>query len=267
MSSFYPAFKARFGPWALITGASSGIGRALAEGIAARGLNVVLVARREAELRRLAAELESHHRIATRVSVADLSEPTATEALVTDAADLDIGLVVAAAGFGTSGPFLQSSLAQERNMLALNAQALLELTHLMLPRLVQRGRGGIILPGSIVGFQGTPWAAHYAATKAYVQTLAEGLHQELKPQGINVLALAPGPVHSGFADRAGMRMAQALRPEQVVDETLSALATGRMTVRPGWLTKVLSAGLATAPRSLRVRIMQQVMGGMTAHRR
>ena len=108
-----------------------------------------------------------------------------------------------------------------------------------------------------------PRAAHYAATKAYVQTLAEGLHIELAARGVDVIASAPGPIHSGFAARANMRMGFALKPEDVAQGTLNALGR-KMTVRPGWLSKFLEAALKL-PRVLRVRIMKLVMGGMTKH--
>jgi short-subunit dehydrogenase len=117
---------------------------------------------------------------------------------------------------------------------------------------------------SIVAFQGVPRAAHYAATKAYVQTLAEGLRVELAPHGVDVLAAAPGPVASGFAERADLRMGQALDPAQVGQATLDALGR-RATVRPGWLSKLLGYSLTLLPRRGRSRILAAVMRGMTQH--
>jgi hypothetical protein len=114
---------------------------------------------------------------------------------------------------------------------------------------------------SVVAFQGVPRAANYAATKAYVQSLAEGLRAELRPLGVDVVASAPGPVHSGFAERAGMRMGLALTPSAVASATLAALGR-RGTVRPGWLSKLLGWSLALLPRWVRVRVMALVMGGM-----
>ncbi len=121
-----------------------------------------------------------------------------------------------------------------------------------------------MLVSSMLAFMGTPRAAHYAATKAYVQSLAEGLREELKPLGIDVLASAPGPTASGFADLAGLRMPFALSSRVVASRTLAALGK-RGTVRPGWLSKLLGWSLATAPRWLRVKIIGGVMRGMTAH--
>ena len=253
-------FLARYGPWAVVTGASSGIGRAFAEALAARGLALVLVARRADALRDVADGLG----VETHVLPADLGTEVGVAAVLDATADLDVGLLVASAGFGTSGPFLASDLADELDMLAVNVGAVVRLTHAVGRRLVARGRGGVVLLGSLVGFQGTPFAAHYAATKAYVQALGEALHVELAPQGVDVVVSAPGPVHSGFADRADMRMGAALAPAAMVGPTLAGL--GRVqTVRPGLLTKGLAAALAPLPRWAKVRVMGRVMGGMTDH--
>lgn len=256
-------FQTSYGPWAVVTGASSGIGRAFAADLARRGLNLVLVARREAALDALAGEMSS---LETRVVAADLGTEGGLAAVEEATADLDVGLLVASAGFGTSGALSDGDLQGEMEMLDVNCRAVLRQSHHFGRRFAGRGRGGIVLLGSLVGFQGTPYAAHYAATKAYVQALGEALHVELKPRGVDVVVSAPGPVHTGFADRADMQMGAALRPEDVVGPTLAALGR-RQTVRPGLLSKALAAGLAPLPRWARVRMMERVMGGMTRHQR
>lgn len=257
-------FTSRYGPWAVITGASDGIGREIARSAAARGANVVLIARRRDRLEDLGRELESAHGIQTRILAIDLNRADGVDTVVRETDGLDVGLLAAGAGFGTSGPFVETPIEDERAMLDLNCGAVLSLTHHFARRFVARGRGGIVLLSSIVAFQGVPRAAHYAATKAWVQTLAEGLRQELGPRGVDVLASAPGPVASGFGERANMRMGAALTPQQVGSATLDALGR-RTTVRPGWLSKVLGYSLATLPRAGRTRIMKAVMGGMTQH--
>jgi len=131
---------------------------------------------------------------------------------------------------------------------------------------MSRGHGGIVLMSSLLAFQGTPGSAHYAATKAYVQSLAEGLREELRPLGVAVVASAPGPIATGFAARANMRMSMSLGPRVVAAQTLAALGR-KTTVRPGWLSKLLGWSLATAPRGLKVKIIGRVMAGMTAHQR
>ena len=257
-------YKNRYGEWAVITGASSGIGRASAVDLARMGLNLVLVARRQAELEKLAGEVSHQHGVQTLVVASDLATLSGIEAVATETKDLDVGLLVAAAGFGTAGAFLDARIEDEFAMLDVNCRAVLALSLHFGRRLAQRGRGGLILFGSVVGFQGAPRAAHYAATKSYIQTLAEGLHLELASHGVDVLVSAPGPVKSGFAARARMEMGAAENPETVARATLNALGK-KMTVTPGKLSKLLTWSLMTAPRGLRAGIMGKIMGGMTKH--
>ena len=235
----------RYGPCALVTGASSGIGRELAVLLAQAGFDLILVARREAVLRTLAEQLATAHGIDVRVMPIDLAHPEGVAELTAATEGRDIGLYVASAGFGTSGPFLQAGLEEELAMLHLNCAAVLTTSLVFGRRLAVRGRGGIILMSSIVGFQGMPNAAHYAATKAYVQTLAEALYVELRPHGVDVLAAAPGPTDSGFAERAGMRMGRALSPADVAHGILDALgqdqATGLLLQVQYWAPLVIVA--------------------------
>jgi short-subunit dehydrogenase len=236
----------------------------MARGIASRGVHVVLAARREDVLRRVGDNLSAEYGVRTRIVAIDLADDASATALADAASDLEVGLFAACAGFGSSGLFIDRPIAGEIEMLHVNCRAVLELTHHFGRRLARRGRGGIVLMSSIVAFQGVPRAAHYAATKAYIQTLAEGLARELSSCGVDVIASAPGPVRSGFGKRADMQMGVALTPDSVSEQTLAALGR-RVIVRPGWLSKVLSGALATAPRFLRVRILEQVMAGMTRH--
>jgi len=256
--------RARYGPWAVVTGASSGIGREMALQLAEAGLNVVLVARGREALDALASEVEARYGVEARVVAADLGTPAGIEAVEEASRHLDVGLLVAAAGFGTSGRFLDAESEQECEMLDVNCRAVFLQSLHFGRRFAQRGRGGMVLMGSLVGFQGVPRAAHYAATKAYVQSLAEALHVELAPLGVDVLASAPGPVHSGFAARADMQMSAAAQPADVAQATLNALGR-KMTVVPGLLSKALTYSLLPLPRWGRVRIMRRVMAGMTKH--
>lgn len=257
-------WRDKYGPWAVVTGASDGIGRELALRTAERGLNLVLVARRREPLERLAAEAASLYRVETKVIAADLASPGAAEGVVAATDDLRVGLLIAAAGFGTSGPFLDSDLSQELQMVDVNCRAVTAMSLLYGRRFAKQGGGGMILFSSLLAFQGVPRAANYAATKAYVQSLAEGLHHELSPAGVDVLACAPGPIRSGFAARANMQMGLSQTPQDIAQATLNALGH-RITVRPGWLSKFLELSLSTAPRWGRVRILSLVMGGMTKH--
>lgn len=254
-----------YGPWALVPGASDGIGRACAAALAAAGFNLILVARREAVLAALADELSRRHAIACCVVAADLGEAAGVANVAAAAAAQDVGLAVLAAGFGTSGNFIESDISAELAMIDVNCRAVTALSHALARQMRTRRAGrrsGLMLFSSLVGFQGVPRAANYAATKGFVQVLAEGLRLELAVHGIDVLAVAPGPINSGFAARAGMTMGLAQTPDVVANGALAALGrTG--TVRPGWLSKGLEAALAPLPRRARSRIMQQVMAGMT----
>ncbi|MFM2449533.1 MAG: hypothetical protein RIS44_1983 [Pseudomonadota bacterium] len=256
----------RYGSWAVVTGASDGIGRAFAVELARQGFNLVLVARRTTLLESLAGELMRTHGVVCRVFTADLAETQAVSSLLAWTSDLDVGLLVAAAGFGTSGPFLSAPLDRECNMVAVNCTAVLMLSQGYGQRFAARGRGGLVLMSSLLGFHGTPFAANYAATKAYVQSLAEGLRVEWAPLGVDVIASAPGPIRSGFAARADLHMSASLAPEVVARATLNALGH-RTTVRPGWLSKLLGWSLAMLPRWGQVMVITQVMKGMTAHQR
>lgn len=255
-----------YGSWALVSGASSGIGMALSKRLAEAGFNLALHGRNLKALNALSSELEDTWGIITDVIVADISTTSGIIQLIDDLGNLPIGLFVASAGFGTSGNFIDGKLDAEIKMLQVNNLALMMLTHHFARTFAQKGGGGIILMSSIVGFQGVPNAAHYAATKAYVQSLGEGLYHELKPHGVDILAAAPGPVHSGFAGTANMEMANALSPEDVVIPILKAIGK-KATVFPGMLTKILVFGLRTVPRWGKTRIMKTVMASMIHHQK
>lgn len=258
--------RERYGSWALVTGASSGIGKEIARQLAEAGLNLILVARRQALLEEFAEEIRKKHHSKIQIIPVDLSDETAVQDIIAETKMLDIGMLVAAAGYGTSGEFRHATLTEEREMLKVNCAALLMMTHHFSRVFSEQRRGGIILLSSIVSFQGVPFSANYAATKAYVQSLAEALAIELRPHGVDVLAAAPGPVNSGFAQRANMQMGNVLKPEDVAGPILKSLGR-KSTALPGLLTKVLTGSLKTLPRRGRVRIMQLVMGSMTAHQR
>lgn len=251
----------RFGPTAVITGASDGIGRACAEALAAQGFDLVLVARREVALHALSHGLVAKHGVDVRVIAADLSDPGASAAVLERTADLPVGLLVAAAGFGSIGPFLHQNPLSEADMVDLNCRAVVELTMGFGKRMAAAGGGGIVLFGSLLGFQGVPGSATYAATKGFVQCFAEALAVELRPLGISVLSVAPGPVSTGFAARAGMQMSRTDTPQAVAAAALAALPAGG-TVRPGVLGKLLGWSLAPLPRWGRVRMLGLIMKGM-----
>ena len=255
------SFKHRFGPTALITGASDGIGRAFATQLAAQGFDLILVARRGDVLQDMATDLGSRFGVDVRVLAMDLSDPASVPHLLSLTEHMPVGLVVAAAGFGSVGAFLDQNMATEINMVDLNCRSVVALTYGFASRMQAEKRGGIVLFGSLVGFSGAPFSATYAATKGFVQSFAEGIAAEMRPRGVHVLSVAPGPVGTGFAARAGMQMGQAATPEVVARGALAALGR-RTTVRPGFLAKFLGWSLAMLPRWGRVQVMGLIMKGM-----
>jgi short-subunit dehydrogenase len=254
----------KYGQWAVVTGASDGIGKAFAELLAQAGFNLVVAARRKDVLAGVAKDLSARHGVEVRPITCDLDSPEGVTLLQDATKELNAGLLVAAAGFGTSGPFLSSDLNAELGMIDVNCRAVAALAYEFGNRFVRRGGGGIVLLSSLVAFQGVPRAANYAATKAYVQTFAEGLGRELSDSGVDVLAVAPGPVQSGFGQRANMQMGIAQTPAEVARGALRALGT-RGTVRPGFLAQFLELSLKPLPRWGRIRVMGLVMGSMTKH--
>lgn len=258
--------KHTYGEWAIVTGASSGIGLQLAKLLATAGFKLVINSRNAAKLQEVSEILRSIGAHDIRIVASDVAEPVGIDQIIQATQDIQVGLLVVSAGYGTSGSFIDSSLSDEINMLRVNCEGLLTLTHAFSRRFAHQNRGGIILMSSMLAFQGAPYSANYAATKAYVQTLAEALAVELKPKGVDVLAAAPGPVQSGFSERADMKMSVSLTPEQVGIPILRALGR-KTTVLPGFLTKFLVYYMRMLPRRVKVKMMAKVMGGMTAHQR
>ncbi|HEV8033869.1 SDR family NAD(P)-dependent oxidoreductase [Yoonia sp.] len=259
--NYQSALMRRFGPAALITGASDGIGRAFAVQLAEHGFDLILVARRGDVLQDMALDLGTRFRVEVRVLAMDLSDPAAVPDLLSLTKNTPVGLVVAAAGFGSIGPFLNQDVASETNMVDLNCRSVVALSYGFGHRMAARRRGGIVLFSSLVGFNGAPLSATYAATKGFVQSFAEGIAAEMRTHGVNVLSVAPGPVGTGFAARAGMHMGKAATPELVARSALAALGR-RTTVRPGFLAKFLGWSLTMLPRWGRVLVMGGIMKGM-----
>ena len=182
----------KYGGWAVVTGASSGIGRSFAHLVARDGMNVVLVARSEDALKETAEELQSLYSVQTRVLALDLSEPLSRETLDRETVDFDVGLLINNAAVEQRGAFLRNTDKELRNAIELNVTAPTELGQRFGRRFIQRERGGIIFVSGSIGYQAVPNLANYAATKAHQVNLAEALHYELRPYGVDVLGLSPG---------------------------------------------------------------------------
>lgn len=223
----------RYGPWALVVGGSDGIGAAFARALAAGGLNVVLVGRRRPLLAEVAGELRAAHGVQARVAALDAGGPGGVAGILAAVAGLDCGLLVCNAALAPVGPFLALPPAQLDGVLDLNCRLAAHLCHAFGGRLAARGRGGIVLLSSLAGQQGAALVAHYAASKAYLRVLAEGLWAELGPSGVDVLACCPGLVRTPTFARSrpeptGRLVPPPMSPEQVVRQALAAL--GRQPV-------------------------------------
>jgi len=244
-------WKEKYGPWALVTGGSGGIGKAIARELASRGLNIVLVARRLAELDEVASQLASEHGIATRTIVADFSVPNASAELDATLTDLDIGLVVPNAGVEVTGEFIAVDLKDHASLNQINVVAPTELAHIFGRRLASRGKGGILFVSSLLAFQATPQFASYAAGKAYILSLGEALHVELGEHGVNVCVLSPGVTSTDMIANMPMNWKKMPIIPQVPDVVAKAGvdALGRKpSVVPGLLNKIYAFENRLMPR-------------------
>lgn len=254
-------FRDRYGPAALVTGASSGIGEAFALELAARGLDLVLAARRIDRLEALKERIESESGVSVHIEQCDLSDPAAPARLARACEDRDIGLVVSNAGFGAKGWFEKIDAAVMAEMLTVNCHAQMQIAHGFLPRLKARGKGGLLLVSSVEGLMGGPFSAVYAATKALVVALGEGLWGELQGSGVDVLTLTPGATESEAAakqgfDPAKMQNVQPARECAVL--ALDNLANGP-TFSPNPHYRALFERMTAMPRKDALMAMAQGM--------
>ena len=252
----------------VITGASSGIGTELARGLARRGYPLVLVARRQERLDGLADELRTQYSVGADVFPLDLSDAGARQKLAERLRTEPIAGLCNSAGFGTSGVFQTLPVERESEEVVLNSLALMELTHAALPGMVERGAGAVLNIASIAGFQPMPFMAVYSATKAFVQTFSEAVHEELHGTGVSVTVLCPGPVPTEWseiasAERFSIPLAQ-VSPHDVADEAIRGMLSGKRSVVPGIVPKAVSIGGRYVPRSLLLpgmRIGNRFRGG------
>ena len=246
------------GKWALITGASAGIGVALAKELAATGTNLVLTARRKQRLEELAASLTERHKIKTLVLAADLVESDAPEKIhrFTTKHGIEIDLLVNNAGFGAYGELPSVDVQRLLDMVQVNCSAVVHLTRLFLPQMVARGRGDILILASTASFQAVPYISTYAATKAFDLLFAEGLAEEMRPYGIRVCALCPGSTESEFHAVAGQEQfaRKTETAEKVAHAGMKALAAGKSYVISGLGNYLGAQGERLVPRRMVTRI-------------
>jgi short-subunit dehydrogenase len=243
-------FSDRYGPWAVVAGASEGIGAAFAHALAARGMSLVLVARRPEALAALASSLS----VPTLTVAADLASglPSIFEAT----ASLEVGLVVANAAYAPSGPFVGLSPDDAHRVVAVNCDALVRLANHYLPPMVERRRGGLIVMSSAAGLQGGPLLSVYAASKSFGATLAEGLWWEMRPHGVDVLTCVAGAVSTPGLARASQRPAPGtVTPSAVAAAALTGLGKGPRVV-PGAFMRMSTVLMGRLmPRRLAIGVM------------
>ncbi len=233
-------FKNSYGPWALITGASSGIGEAFAFRLATEGMNLILAARRKDKLTALAQKLETKFGIDVRTVEVDLLKKDFLESIKSATADVQIGLLVNNAGQLILNQYMNTSIEDESRMIDLNIKTPAILTHHFAEKMIRRGKGGIINVASVLAYMGVPYSAAYAATKAYELVKSEGLWYELRKHGIDVLSLNPGLTKSEMTkelDFSHMPM-KLMNPASVANTAVKALGK-KSQVTPGWMNKML----------------------------
>ena len=253
--------KRRFGPWAPVTGASSGIGKEFARQIAASGINVVLVARRERLLDEVGQGLAKDFSVRYRNVVADLSQDGFLNKLAEATKDLDIGLVVSNAGTGNPGEFLKLDRQLLHETLRLNTMAHLDLTHHFGVKLAKRRQGGLILVGAMGAENGIPCMANDGGGKAYVHSLGEALHYEFKALGVYVTVLAAALTNTAVLEKFGLGpKTSPMKPmsvEQCVSEGLRGLRKNRSRIVPGRLNRIMNA---LVPASLARKMLADMFG-------
>lgn len=252
-------FRNNYGPWAIITGASSGIGEAFAHAVAKRGVKPMLVARRKTELERVANNIEMATGIQPTILATDISSATFVDDLIAACSGLDVGLIVSNAGYNPAGDFEQLDRSQLSAILDINCRAPVLLAEAFLPRLRARGRGGFLITGSVEGFFGIPHSTAYSSSKNFAQALGEGLWGEVAGQGIDVLVLAPGATDTPLLRSRNLQdLPGVMTAEAVAEFGLNHLPHGPSAI-PGELNQQMMASFMTMSRKEAGAIMGEAI--------
>ncbi|HLO15481.1 MAG TPA: SDR family NAD(P)-dependent oxidoreductase, partial [Anaerolineales bacterium] len=263
-------FAARYGPWGIVAGASEGLGAQYANQLAARGLNLVLVARREELLQSLSSELSKKYQVETKIIALDLSAVDAAEQIAQATNDLEIGLLIYNAAFSAIGPFLERPIDDHLKEIHTNAFTPLKLVYLFARRMLARGCGGIVLMSSLSAFQGSAYISTYAATKAFNIVLAEGLWEEWRQRGVDVLVCISGAIRTpnylaSEPEQTGGLGDMTMKPDQVVREALHALGKQPYVI-PGRMNSISSFVMRhLLPRKATVKMMGRILRKMYAN--
>ncbi|HEY0635971.1 MAG TPA: SDR family oxidoreductase [Gammaproteobacteria bacterium] len=255
-------FRKKYGPWALVTGASSGIGEEFCKQLAVRKMDLVLVARRQERLERLANELRRQCRIQTKVIAGDLENEEFMREVYAGTDALEVGLLVNSAGFALTGDFLERPVEAHLSLLHLNCRAPLMLAHNYGHRMAKRGRGGIINIASAAAFLAMPYWSNYAASKAYLLSFSEAIGHELHQEGVDVLALCPGATRTEFCAVAGTRSA-GMEVVDVVRYALMSLGKRPLAI-PGFGNRLVTLLTRLFPRGTLTKIGAKTVRGMVA---
>lgn len=254
------------GSTCLVTGASSGIGAALARALARRDHGVTLVARRKERLLELAEELADEHGVRAEVVAADVSDDKGRErmALAVEELGLTVEVLMNNAGFGSGGAFVELDGDKETAMVRINAEAVVGLSNVYAPQMVERGQGAILNVASLIAFQPVPYQATYGASKAFVLSFSDALHEELRGTGVTVTAVCPGPVRTEFGESGGFGGADDRIPgfmwlgaDKVASDALDGLENGDRVVVPGPLNQVAALYGQHLPRALLLPLVRR----------
>jgi short-subunit dehydrogenase len=249
--------------WAVITGASDGIGRALVIELGNRGYSVLAIGRSSAKLEALRAEYKGQGEL--QVHTMNFSKSGSGDELQGLVADKSVEIFIPAAGFGSSGNFVDLNLETELEMVDVNCRAVVEQTQWFAQKFERQNRGTLILFSSLLGTAGSGTSAVYAATKNFIHAFAEGLRVELKPSGVKVLTICPGPTNSGFAQASQMSYSGADSAAEVAKGIANSIGKNG-TIYPATRARFLGFTLSTVPRSVRVSILTSVMRGLQSHK-
>jgi short-subunit dehydrogenase len=252
--------------WGVVTGASSGLGALFAEQLAERGMPLILAGRDGARLAQVRDRVQKQ-KPGTRVElvVGDLGTDKGIRALIDSLDGREVDVLVNNAGFGTYGPVSETDADREHELVAVNVDALVRLTHAVLPGMLARGRGGILNVASTIAFQPAPYQATYGASKAFVLSFSQALWAETRGTGVGVTALCPGPTRTGFVDALDADVADVAvykklaEPEPVVKAGLRALDRGRPVVIPGWRNWLLANGADVTPGRISTMISRRML--------
>lgn len=236
-------FKSNYGEWAIITGATSGIGKAIAMEIAKQGINVVLTARRQLHLQEVAEEIREKYQASTKTIQADLIQESGISAIKAETEELNIGMLVLSAGIENNGSFVKNSLETELKVIELNIISTLKLTHHFSQRMVRQQRGGILFISSLTAHMPSPFFSNYASTKSYIFNLGSSLYAELKPKGIDVSILSPGVTNTPMSEKTEIDWSnskiQTMEAHEVAEEAIRYFGK-KLSIIPGKGNRILA---------------------------